>query len=66
MIIKNDTKELIYKTVTNSDFKTNHMVTKGESLGGGGIGRVGLTYTHDCIKQIIKKNLVYSTGESTQ
>ena len=49
---KNDTKELIYKTETNSDFKTNLTVTTGEIMGGGRkeLGRVGITYTHYCIK----------------
>ena len=32
---KNDTKELIYKMKTVIDFKTNHMVTRGETLGPG-------------------------------
>ena len=31
---KNDTKEHIYKTETNSDFKTNLMVIIGETTGG--------------------------------
>ena len=33
------------------DFKTNLMATIGETVGGKGrIGRVGMTYTHYCIK----------------
>jgi len=31
---KNDTKELIYKTETNSDFKTNTLVPTGETSKG--------------------------------
>ena len=33
-IKQNDTKELIYKTETNTDFKINLMVTKGETIEG--------------------------------
>ena len=33
--LKNDTKELIYKTETNVDFKANLMVTIVEIFGGG-------------------------------
>ena len=33
--LKNDTKELIYKTEANTDFKTNLMVTIGETIEGG-------------------------------
>ena len=32
-LIKNDTKELIYKTETNSDFKTNLIITIGKIIG---------------------------------
>ena len=43
------------------------MVTIGETTGEEGrIGRLGITYTHYCIKEIINKNLLYSTGKSTQ
>ena len=38
-----------------------------KSLGaGGGIGMVGITYTHYCIKQMVNENILYSTGKSTQ
>ena len=36
--IKNDTKELIYKIETNSDFEIKFMVTQGETWGWGGAG----------------------------
>ena len=44
------------------------MVTIGEPVEGreGGIGRMGLTYTHYRVKQTINKNLPYGTGKSTQ
>lgn len=61
---ENDAKELIYKIETNSQvFKTNFMVTTDGTNGVGErrIGRVGTTYTHYCIKQMINKNLLYST-----
>ena len=48
--LKNDTKELIYKTETNVDFKANLMVTIVEIFGGGEIGRLGIIYTHYNIK----------------
>ena len=32
---KNDTKEVIHKTETNSNFKTKLVTTEGETLGGG-------------------------------
>ena len=32
---KNDTKELVYNTEANSDFKTNLKVTTVETIGGG-------------------------------
>ena len=39
-LIKNDAKELIYKTETNSDFKTSLTVSAGETVGGRGeLGR---------------------------
>ena len=44
------------------------MVTKGETLGEGGVNQeTGInTYTLPYIKQIANKDLVYSTGNSTQ
>ena len=49
-----------------SDFKTNLMVTTGKNhCGERGIGSVGITYTHYCIKEMINENL-RSTGKSTQ
>ena len=60
---KNNTKELIYKTETNSDFKTNLIV---KQLGGGkkweGRNNIySLPY-----KIMINNILLYSTGKSTQ
>ena len=50
-----------------TDFKTNLMVTIDETVGGREkLGRWRITDTHDCIKQMIKENLLYSTGKSTQ
>ena len=48
--------------------KTNLMVTTGETIGGGKgkSGTMGVTHTHYRIKQMINKNLLYSTGKSTQ
>ena len=43
---KNDTKELIYKTDTNADFKIKFMITKGETVGGGVNWGMGFPYTH--------------------
>lgn len=43
------------------------MLTKGEIVGGEeGIGRMGIIYAHYCTKQTISKNLLYSSGKSTQ
>ena len=43
------------------------MVTRGETVGvEGRLGRVEITYTHYCIKQMINENLLDRTGESTQ
>ena len=44
--IRNDTKEFIYKTETNLEYKTDLMVTIGEAIGRDGRGRrVRITYT---------------------
>ena len=43
------------------------MVTIGENFGWReDLGGVGITYTRYCTKQMINKNLLYSTGKSTQ
>ena len=60
--LKNDTNELIYKTETDPDLENKLMVTKGERWGEAGIN----IYTQLYIKQIINKDLLYSTGNSTQ
>ena len=50
-----------------TDFKTNLMVTIGETTAGEGrIGTVEITYTHYRVKQMINENLPQSTGKSTQ
>ena len=51
---------------TDSDFKTDLMVTTCEIMEGRRIWRLKKTYTHYCIQQMINKNLLYSTGISTQ
>ena len=65
---KNDTKELIYKTETNSQIsKAILWLPQGKTWRGeGGIKRMGITYTDYCIKEMINKNLLYSSGKSTQ
>ena len=66
-LIKNDTKELTYETETNSGIsKPVCSYHRGNQWGEGGIGGLGMTYTHDCMKQLINENLLYSTGESTR
>ena len=50
-LIKMIQKNLFIKQNKFTDFKTNLMVTIGETVvGEGGIGRVGITDTHYCIK----------------
>ena len=64
---KNDINELIYKRETDSDFKNKLTVTKGERLYGGIKLKLGInTYTVLYIKQTTNKDLLYSTGNSTQ
>ena len=55
--IKNDTKELIYKTETDSRFQNQSCgYCKLHCLGGEGeIVRVGKAYTHYGIKQMINE-----------
>ena len=61
LILKNDISELIYKTDSQIS-KVNLCLPEGKR------GGEGLTYTHYYlyIKQIINKDLLYSTGNSTQ
>ena len=66
ILIKIIQKNLFIKQ-KQTDFKTNLMVTIGETVvEEGEIGRVGIPYTHYFIKEMINKNLLYSTGKSTQ
>ena len=66
-ILKNDTNELIYKTKTDSQTsKTNLWLPKWKSGERDKLG-VGINiYTLLYIKQIIKKDLLYSTGNYIQ
>jgi len=63
---KNDTNELIYKTGTDSQIqKTSLRLPKGKS----GRDKPGVwitTHTLLCIRRITNKDLLYSTGSSTQ
>ena len=62
---KNDTKELIYKTETNSQIsKPILWLPQGKPWGEGGIRRMGITHT--LMYKIDNKNPLYSTGKSTQ
>ena len=64
---KNGTNELIYKTRVESQMqKTNLWLPEGkEEEGISQETRINI-YTLLCIKQITNKNLLYSTGSSTQ
>ena len=64
---KNGTNELIYKTRVESQMqKTNLWLPEGkEEEGISQETRINI-YTLLCIKQITNKNLLYSTGNSTQ
>ena len=67
--LKYDTNELIYKAETDSQTsKTNLWLPKGKHWWGGGISQeFGINiYTLMYIKQIINKDLLYTTGNSTQ
>ena len=63
---KKDENEFIYKMETDPQTQKTNMVTKGEGRGGinqqGGINIYTLLY----IKQIINKDLLYSTENYTQ
>ena len=56
--------ELIYKTEIDSQMQKTNIVMAEE----GYIGRLGVTYTYTLlnIKQITNKDMLYSTGNSTQ
>ena len=64
---KNDTKELIHTQKNRlKNFKTKLMITKGE-MGGGTKWEVGTDiYTLLYMKRMSSKDLLYSTGKSTQ
>ena len=65
--LKNDTNELIYKTEKDSQTqKTNLWLPRGR-LGGGINQEIGIhIYILLYVKQILNKDLLYSTGNSTQ
>ena len=65
---KNDTNYLIYKTESNSlTSKTNVGLPKEKDDEGGMYQEFGINiYTWLYIKQIINKDLLHSTGNSTQ
>ena len=66
-IENNGANEPIYKTEIESDVLNKLTVTKGERVGGGINWESGIAiYTLLYIKQITNKNLLYSTGNSTQ
>ena len=67
LIFKNDTDELIYKSETDAQIlgKKQLMVTKGEMWGGEINQEPGINIYH-CIKQKTSKDLLNSTGNSTQ
>ena len=68
LILKSDTNELIYKPETDLQMlKTNFWLPKGKRGGGGINQKLGInTRTLLYIRQIINKDLLYSTGNSTQ
>ena len=66
--IQPDANELLYKAETDSQAQVciKYMVTKGENGGRGiQIQEFGINDIHT-YKQIINKDLLYSTGNSTQ
>ena len=63
---KNDTNEFIYKTETDSQAsKTDLRLQKGTHEGRDKLG-VWDYHIHSTIYKIINKDLLYSTGNSTQ
>ena len=62
-------KRTLFKKNNNkdklTDFKTNLMVTTGETTGGGKNWSVGITYTHRYIKQMVNGALLHSTRKCT-
>ena len=49
-LIKNDTKEFVYKTETNSQISKSSLgLPKGKPWGEASMRRLGITYTHYCI-----------------
>ena len=57
----------LFKKLKLTNFKTNVRLLSVKVLGGvkNWDGEKNI-YTHYCIKYIIKENLLYSTGKSTQ
>ena len=66
-ILKNDTNELIYKTEIELQMQKTNLWLPGGRVGGGINREIGIDiYTLLYIKQITNKDLLYSTGNSTQ
>ena len=60
-------KNLFIKQKETHKFeKKSYHYHKWNHCGEGRIPRVGVTYTHYCMKYVINKNPLYSTGKSTQ
>ena len=66
-LIKMMQKNLLKKTETNSQIsKPILWLPSVKLLAEGRIGRVRITHTQHCIKEMINENLLYSKEKSTQ
>ena len=66
-ILKNDINELIYKREIELQMQQTNLWLPGGKAGGGINWEIGIDiYTLLYIKQITNKDLLYSTGNSTQ
>ena len=64
ILIKITQKNVFIKQKKTNKFQHQFQGYNRGSYGGeGGTGRMGISYTHYCIKQIINKNLLYSEGK---
>ena len=64
-LIKNHTKELIYKMEINTDFEIEHDFQRGNWEGEEG-NKLGRGDWLLCMEYITGKDLLYNTGKSTQ